>query len=324
MFGQPHHTSTGSRAGMRGRHAGPRFGTGARRRPGALVLALFAALALAFGGIAGTSQTAAAADPPVLTAIRAAHNPGFDRVVFEFNTKYAPKATVKWVTTLIEDASGRTIPYAGRAAVQVVMTGANAHRADGTASVTRAKVAYALPNVIQVIPAGDFEAVITYGISVTKQTTTWVTRLTNPGRVVVDIDTNFPRVTKKVYFVDTERFADGTEPYVRAVSREVPSAAPATGTLDRMFGGPTPNEKATDLKFVASKATGFAALSISNNVLHVRLTGGCDSGGSTLTIASELMPTARQYARWVKIYYPAHVTERPTGQVDSIPECLEP
>jgi hypothetical protein len=54
--------------------------------------------------------------------------------------------------------------------------------------------------------------------------------------------------------------------------------------------------------------------------------GGCSSGGSTVTIAGEIMPTLRQFATvdWVKIYGPGGHTADPTGPTDSIPDCLNP
>ena len=75
-----------------------------------------------------------------------------------------------------------------------------------------------------------------------------------------------------------------------------------------------------------SKAKSYADLTIADGIARVRLTGGCSSGGSTVSIAGSIMPTLRQFdsVDWVKIYDPAGTTEVPTGYVDSIPECLEP
>jgi len=76
-----------------------------------------------------------------------------------------------------------------------------------------------------------------------------------------------------------------------------------------------------------SLSTGVRDLPVApNRVARVRLTGGCSSGGSTFTVANLISPTLKQFptVRWVKIYDPAGTTESPTGQSDSIPECLEP
>jgi hypothetical protein len=75
-----------------------------------------------------------------------------------------------------------------------------------------------------------------------------------------------------------------------------------------------------------SEATGWADLEIIDRVARVRLTGGCGSRGSTVTIAGEIMPTLRQLAGvdWVKIYGPGGRTASPDGPGDSIPGCLDP
>jgi hypothetical protein len=77
---------------------------------------------------------------------------------------------------------------------------------------------------------------------------------------------------------------------------------------------------------VNSDATGFTNLTISNGIARVRLVGGANSHGSTLTIAKEIFPLLKQFptVRWVKIYDQNGQTETPTGQSDSIPAGLEP
>ena len=54
--------------------------------------------------------------------------------------------------------------------------------------------------------------------------------------------------------------------------------------------------------------------------------GKLSSGGSTFTIANEIMPTLKQLpgVHWVKIYDQKGHTERPFGHSDSIPFSLEP
>ena len=59
---------------------------------------------------------------------------------------------------------------------------------------------------------------------------------------------------------------------------------------------------------------------------RVQLYGKTSSGGSTFTIATEIMPTLKQFraVRWVKIHDRSGHTERPFGYSDSIPFGLEP
>ena len=293
-----------------------------------LALAIAAAGVLAPGSsaqLAPPSHAAATTTVPRLIAISAAHHPGFDRLVFEFSGPPPSRQNVRYVNQLIADPSGRPIPIAGRAILAASFFPATARR--GATSVTvPGRLAFALPNVMTVVPAGDFESVLSYGIGLAKRTTFHVFTLTSPSRVVIDIDTQFQTVLKKVYFENLPRFAAGTQPYVTAVLRPVLPAAPATGVMDRLFAGPTQVEAASGLRLQQSRATGFTGLSITGRVARVRLTGACSSGGSTFTIADEAYPTLKQFATvdFVKMYDPAGHTERPSGSSDSIPFCLEP
>ncbi len=130
----------------------------------------------------------------------------------------------------------------------------------------------------------------------------------------------------KVYFVDQKNMATGQEPIVRPVERKVKPPGVAAAALDALFAGPTPSERSQGLAFVASGATGYSHLHITGDVAYVQLEGGCSSGGSTVTIAAEIVPTLRQFASvsHVKIFDPNGTTEEPAGNRDSIPTCLEP
>lgn len=261
---------------------------------------------------------------PTLVAVRAAHHPGFDRVVLTFRGGLPRDRQVGYVDRLVGDASGLPVRIAGRAVLRVRLSAAQAHDAKGPTAPSR--VAFALPNVMTVVRAGDFEAVTTYGIGLARHTAVTVSTLSSPSRLVVDVRAGFPTVTRKVWFLDRPRFVAGRSPYVVPVLRQVPAAAPATGLLDRLFAGPTPAEATAGLRLVRSQATGFTGLAVSSGVARVRLTGGCSSGGSTVSVADEIVPTLRQLATVdvVKVYDPAGRTGTPGGRSDSIPACLEP
>lgn len=140
--------------------------------------------------------------------------------------------------------------------------------------------------------------------------------------------TSAPEVsTVQVFFVDQDAFNVGRPPYATPVEREVASGAdPARVALDALFEGPTEEERAAGLVLVTSEATGIGDLRIDDGTAHVHLEGGCSSGGSTLTVAEEIVPTMLQFAEVeaVKIYDPDGNTESPDEPGDSIPECLEP
>jgi hypothetical protein len=262
---------------------------------------------------------------PTLSEIRVAHHRGFDRVVFEFRGGLPAERSFEYVDKLIADGSGKTLPIAGNAILQVRFGGAQAHTASGRPT-TRARSGYATPNVMQIVRSGDFEAVVNHGIGLARRQHVHMFVLRRPARVVLDIDTHFRTTPVSVYYVDLPRFVAGKEPYVRAVRRPVIPPAVARGALQRLFARPTATERADGLRLVRSKAKGFTNLRIAHKIARVQLTGGCDSAGSTLTIANEIFPTLKQFpsVRWVKIYDPSGHTETPAGRSDSIPTCLEP
>jgi hypothetical protein len=287
------------------------------------VLALIACVV----AVSGTTTPAMAAQQTsTLVAIRAAHHPAFDRVVFEFSGPVPAQRDVGYVPELIGDPSGLPVLVAGDAILQVRMAPARGHDDNGNVTYGPTRRTYALPNVIPVVNSGDFEGVLTFGIGLAQRTGVTVFTLTNPSRVVVDIATPFRTVPVDVHLLDLYRFEQGIEPYTRAVTRQVIPPATARGALQRLFAGPTQEEIAQRLRFVNSDATGFTGLSIVDGIARVRLTGGCSSHGSTFTVAGEIVPTLKQFSsvRWVKIYDPQGRTQQPTGQSDSIPECLEP
>lgn len=293
-----------------------------------LVAGLFLVLAVALGSVLvldGRSTSSAATTPPRLVAVRAAHHPGFDRVVFEFSGSVPSRRNVRYVSRLVADPSGKPVRIAGRAILEASFSPATAHTAAG-AFTAPGRIAYALPNVITVVRSGDFESVLSYGIGLAKRTSFHVFTLGHPSRVVIDIATPFRTVVNRVYFENLPNFSVGHHPYVTGVLRPVLATAPATAVMDRLFAGPTDGESRAGLGAVLSKATGFTGLSIQDQVARIRLTGGCSSGGSTFTIADEIYPTVKQFATvdFVKIYDPSGHTETPNGHRDSIPTCLEP
>ena len=274
---------------------------------------------------APAKRALALAATPLLKKIRGASHVGYDRVVFEFDGPVPADFDVSFVPAIIGDPSGLPVPVIGQALLGVTFSLANGHDEDGNV-FTDAITTLGLKNVIQVVRSGDFEAVLSFGIGLAKQTQFSVFTLTNPSRVVIDIKATFTTVPTQIFFVDSHAFAIGQGSYVRAVLRQVIPPNVGARSLNWLFAGPTPDERAGGLTFVNSDATGFTNLTISNGIARVRLVGGANSHGSTLTIAKEIFPLLKQFptVRWVKIYDQNGQTETPTGQSDSIPAGLEP
>jgi hypothetical protein len=129
-----------------------------------------------------------------------------------------------------------------------------------------------------------------------------------------------------VWFFNQDNFVANQQPYFVARTRPVLPGSPARGVLDRLFAGPLPTERAHGLRLLRSRATALTGPGITNGVARTRMLGGCSSGGSTVSLAGEVFPTLKQFptVSWVKILDPDGNTETPSGQSDSIPECLEP
>jgi hypothetical protein len=288
-----------------------------RQRLGLLMVACLVALT---APALSPAFAAAPAPPPLLTGIRAAHQPGFDRVVFDFVGGVPAHRSARYVTQLTGDPSGFPITIAGRAILEISFSAARGHKLDGTDTAPNRTV-FALPNVITAVQSGDgFENVMSYGIGLASRQPFRISTLSNPSRVVLDIDTNFSWTNRPVSFVNSSG-------NVASVLRPIATSSPAHGLMDRLFAGPTAGERANGLRFVKSGATSYKNLTVSSGaVARVQLVGGCNSGGATVTIANEIMPTLRQLANvdFVKILDTAGHTERPTGASDSIPACLEP
>jgi hypothetical protein len=289
-------------------------------------------MTLAFVGLSAstiTTATAAAAAAPVVPAlvqISAQHHYGHDTLVFQFRGGVPASYSAKYVRGVTADPSGLPVNVVGSALLQVRFSSAAGHNAKGVVTYGPAQRTYALPELIQVVKAGDFESVLSFGVGVAKTEPFRMYALHKAGQVVLDIRAPYWTVPVRDYFLNINRFATGRGPLTQAVYRQVIPPATAFGALQRLFAGPTQAEQARGLRFVSSGATGFKILSIRDGVARIQLTGKLRSGGSTFTIANEIMPTLKQFpsVHWVKIYDRNGHTERPFGHSDSIPFSLEP
>ena len=294
-----------------------------------------AAVAFALAGMSmGTITTAAAGAAaattapvvPVLTQVSATHHNGYDQLVFQFRGGVPANYSARYVSQVIRDASGLRMNVVGSALLQVRFTPAAGHNQKGIVTYGAISRAYALPELIQVVNSGDFEAVLSFGVGLAQKAPFKMYAQPRLGRVVLDVKAPCWTVPVRDYFMNSRGFVTGKGPYTVPVYRQVIWPATAFGAMQRLFAGPTLAEQARGLKFVSSGATGFKILSIRDGVARVQLLGKVTSGGSTFTIANEIMPTLKQFRsiHWVKIYDARGHTERPFGHSDSIPVSLEP
>jgi hypothetical protein len=290
------------------------------RRAGVLVLAL-AGLAALVGPATGAL---ASAPTPVLTAISAAHHGHYDQLVFQFTGALPAHHSARYVSQLPSGGSGSPVSVAGSALLLVSFSPAGGQDSGGSVAYGPSQRTYALPDVIQVVTVADHQNVIKFGVGLARREPFRMLVLAQSHQVVIDVRTPYQTVVIRDFFVNSG-IVFGTA-VTQPADRPVIQPATPAAALQRLFAGPTQAELASGLRFVTSGATGITRLNIHDGVARVHLAGACSSGGSTRTVATEIMPTLRQFAsvRWVKIYDPADHTEQPAGDTDSIPACLKP
>jgi hypothetical protein len=127
-----------------------------------------------------------------LTAVRVAHQTGFDRIVFEFapqagGTAHIPAYTVSRQASaqFVKDPSGMPVTMRGSAGLRIVF-----HGASGATSYTGSRdLTPNLPVVQEVEQLGDFEAVLSWGAGMSQASCLRTLELANPTRVVIDVQT---------------------------------------------------------------------------------------------------------------------------------------
>lgn len=129
-----------------------------------------------------------------LTGVRAAHQPGFDRIVFEFGpstvASYGLPAYDLSVVSQFIATSGRPVPIDGNAFLQARFR--NASTVDpttGQQTFTQTDIHPGLPLVREVKLVDDFERIMTWGIGLDHLICAKVSELAGPVRLVVDLPT---------------------------------------------------------------------------------------------------------------------------------------
>ena len=155
-------------------------------RRGLVLLALLPLLALASCHQAfGTNPHGAVATGPgqgTLTNVRTAAQPGYDRVVFDFAGPAAASFAEYVPASALVAPSGRLVVPNGRYYLRVRFTDAL------TRASTPLRRTPSLAEVRDIRQVESFEAVVIYAIGVNARNGFRIFTLTNPNRVVVDVD----------------------------------------------------------------------------------------------------------------------------------------
>ena len=127
----------------------------------------------------------------LLRDVRSAVHPAYDRVVFEFEGDQLPSYKIEYIDKPVRACgSGNVVPFAGDAWLSVLFTGANAHTDAGEPTI---KDRTRSPNhtiVKDLKLTCDFEAEVEWVMGVASPNKYRVLELTNPTRLVVDINHN--------------------------------------------------------------------------------------------------------------------------------------
>ena len=136
----------------------------------------------------------AIAETALLTDVRAARQDGYDRVVFEFSNG-VPGYEVGYVERpIVADGSGEEVVVDGAAVLRARMEPA----LDADLTKESAPRTYKGPNrfspdaavVAELVRTGGFEAVLVWAVGLDAERPFRVTTLSDPPRIVIDIDSS--------------------------------------------------------------------------------------------------------------------------------------
>jgi hypothetical protein len=130
----------------------------------------------------------------LLAAIRTEQHPDHDRVVFQFDQPQAPVAHIKYVDQVTADPSDRPVPLLGSAFVNIAFLGARLDTspvANDPAEVRRyagpTRLTPRHPILQELAVSGDFEAVLSFGLGLSRVARLSTTIPKNLGCLVLDL-----------------------------------------------------------------------------------------------------------------------------------------
>lgn len=125
--------------------------------------------------------------PRLLSAVRVAENPGFDRIVFDFDDG-VPGYHLEYIDKPVRDCgAGDVRPIEGDAWLEIRFTPANAHTEQGEPTIRERELFPHRRVVRELERTCDFEAVVTWVAGVAAPQRYRVFQLEAPPRLVVDL-----------------------------------------------------------------------------------------------------------------------------------------
>jgi hypothetical protein len=112
---------------------------------------------------------------------------GWERIVFEFAGPELPPATIQYVTKATSCGSGQPATVGGTAIFEVAITSAQAHDAQGKATLPAQMTGPGGTVIVGGLSTCDFEGHVTWDFGFNGKHNFKVTTLTSPTRLVIDI-----------------------------------------------------------------------------------------------------------------------------------------
>jgi LPXTG-motif cell wall-anchored protein len=139
-----------------------------------------------------STQPVSVADPnvapqgqPRLLAVTVGHHDAFDRVVFRFSSR-APGYSVRYVSAVTADASGKPVTLEGSAFIRVAMSSVASAQV-GAPPAPQGTITPHFPMLQQAKGAGDFEGTVSFGLGLASKSGFRAFSLSGPDRLVVDV-----------------------------------------------------------------------------------------------------------------------------------------
>jgi hypothetical protein len=124
---------------------------------------------------------------PKVVDLRVGQHPTYDRVVIDFQGKLAGY-DVRYVKQLHYDGTGESVPLRGNRFLQIRITPAVAHDAQGHSVYHGPQLQqYAMPMLRGAAFTGDYEGYVSFGLALSHFDTFRVLEVTNPNRLVIDV-----------------------------------------------------------------------------------------------------------------------------------------
>jgi hypothetical protein len=126
---------------------------------------------------------------PRVASLRAAHNPGFDRLVVEFTEQAVPSYEIKSSSDIFGSPSGFSVRVDGNAFYSIRVSG-QAHTDAGQRSYSQSDpYRPGLPLIREVDLVTDFEGAVIFGVGLERLACPTVLVLASPPRIVLDFPT---------------------------------------------------------------------------------------------------------------------------------------